>query len=749
MEMDTKELPDVPSGPSVARASDQQQRKRKRLNAVLDKISSHISARTVKVGPAKSLKPSDDVSATRSRPDAGWESPSKSKKKSHKSTLLGGFSATNGRPAGRKLTKDSKRKMFGRSEHNPPSGMDREGNQHHVGQRGAAGSPLNLTGSVSSATHDEVNVPGERKMSNAALRRELWRDNQQQSVDDQLQHHDQFSKTYLCAPRATAARAPSPLLAGHKLYAEQQTTQSGEVFKFDSFDKDRLLPIAAATATVTSAAATTTVAQPVRHSLDEHHAAQQPPHYPPQHALTPYSAHSLSADRDPESGVAIEADAFSPASGRSPHSSLSSPQVSVDSPRICFSPLRIKDSIEEEECGETGHVIHNLPKLSVRGCDSEEAGAGGGQLHPHQTQSTTHGSWLDAPASHGASGRLYHDNKLLPGMAASLSRPISPNPSITPTTPISPCTPLHTLKHMPLYVTEVYRRRCLSDTDLSSGWEEGRRTPPHRRAAAALKIRGNSGERTSPLPQHHLPGPSGTACSRQRFLPFTTKGGSLESETSSSTTQESPLDLSVRSSVSSTTGLSLKNTLAVSMDNIQQTRHHLFASGRQAGRSRSTGMRGGSHSSERYPDRFSLDRLDASTAGGGTEAVQTAGAAATGADVAYVCPICGQMFSLHDRLAKHMASRHKSRSTDSGSKAYMCDVCKRSFARSDMLTRHMRLHTGIKPYTCRTCGQVFSRSDHLSTHQRTHTGEKPYRCPSCPYAACRRDMITRYKLLSF
>jgi len=113
-------------------------------------------------------------------------------------------------------------------------------------------------------------------------------------------------------------------------------------------------------------------------------------------------------------------------------------------------------------------------------------------------------------------------------------------------------------------------------------------------------------------------------------------------------------------------------------------------------------------------------------------------------DPTHVCPICGQMFSLHDRLAKHMASRHKSKASDSSSKAYFCDVCKRSFARSDMLTRHMRLHTGIKPYTCRVCGQVFSRSDHLSTHQRTHTGEKPYKCPSCPYSACRRDMITRH-----
>lgn len=131
------------------------------------------------------------------------------------------------------------------------------------------------------------------------------------------------------------------------------------------------------------------------------------------------------------------------------------------------------------------------------------------------------------------------------------------------------------------------------------------------------------------------------------------------------------------------------------------------------------------------------------------------------------CDLCGQVFDQHDRLVKHVASRHKTAQQQPGSapltpqpspsatsgaaagnggvvKGYQCDVCQRPFARSDMLTRHMRLHTGLKPYTCRICGQVFSRSDHLSTHQRTHTGEKPYRCPQCSYAACRRDMITRH-----
>ena len=128
---------------------------------------------------------------------------------------------------------------------------------------------------------------------------------------------------------------------------------SGEqVFKFDSFDKDRLLPIHHAAA-ISKASS--------RHSLQEdgHHVHHM---YAHGHHAARSAESAEPAGPGPGPGLAAAAataleerrEAFSPASGRSPHSSLSSPQVSVDSPRICFSPLRIKDSIEEEDSGETG-----------------------------------------------------------------------------------------------------------------------------------------------------------------------------------------------------------------------------------------------------------------------------------------------------------------------------------------------------------------------------------------------------------
>ena len=631
--------------------------KRKRLNAVLDKLTNHISTSTTTTsttnGTSRNLRSNSNENGNNN---------------------VGDDNDNDLDPL--------RNKMFGRTEQQP--------------QQDSSGAG---TGNPTRAGPTMMSSAG-RKLSSAALRRELWRDNPQQSLEDQGCANVSITKitstnknvaatdNLAAAPATSAAKAPGD-----------------QVFKFDSFDRDRYLSGSSSEATTVSSMNVLTVHEEVQHTSHQD-------------------------------------DLFSPASGRSPHSSMSSPQVSVDSPRICFSPLRIKDSIEEEEertassgltsssttSGLTGMIQH-LPRLSVRGCESPQppiitsATSISNSSQHHQPQ------WLEPH---------HHQVKLMHG---GLSRPISPNPSISPTTPISPsATPLHALRHLPAYLTEVYRRRCLSDTDLSSSWED-------LKARGQLPVAASGPQQAQPqlrIQQAHLSNYHKSPA--YRSIPQS-KGSSLESE-ASSTTQESPLDLSVRSSISSTSGL--KNPLAASMDSIQSSnvvpapggalnaRSQPYLAGK--GRSRSSTGRGSSgdgRSSDRYPDRLSLDRLDVVEAAGG-------GGATTNTDVAYVCPICGQMFSLHDRLAKHMASRHKSRSTDSGtSKAYLCDVCRRSFARSDMLTRHMRLHTGIKPYTCRVCGQVFSRSDHLSTHQRTHTGEKPYRCPSCPYAACRRDMITR------
>lgn len=78
----------------------------------------------------------------------------------------------------------------------------------------------------------------ERKLSNAALRRELWRDNQQQSVED----HAEIAKGFLFA---TGHGGGGGVIAGHHHLQESTGLGSapfpGDVFKFDSFDRDRYL----------------------------------------------------------------------------------------------------------------------------------------------------------------------------------------------------------------------------------------------------------------------------------------------------------------------------------------------------------------------------------------------------------------------------------------------------------------------------------------------------------------------------
>ncbi|CAH1155739.1 unnamed protein product [Phaedon cochleariae] len=357
-------------------------------------------------------------------------------------------------------------------------------------------------------------------------------------------------------------------------------------------------------------------------------------------------------DRDRYKTVSEDEDVFSPAS-----SSNKSPHSSTESPRIRFSPLRIKD--------DPSPSPPSMQRPPMCACYQCVTGVGVGHhpppLHPYD--------------------RFF---------------PASP---ISPLTPASPAPTYSFERYLhSKYLPDIFRKRSHSDSDLPLWFEDAR-------ADRA---------RAPPVWPHPLT--LSTGCGK----------GSVESDTLSP--QESPLDLSMKTSRS-------RDHLECMVPPSLQLLPPGFMPPR--GPVSVPVIKGdvASHTTkESVASRYNL------------EVSPVVEEMPPGSDVAYVCPVCGQMFSLHDRLAKHMASRHKSKQTgtETAAKAYLCEVCKRSFARSDMLTRHMRLHTGVKPYTCRVCGQVFSRSDHLSTHQRTHTGEKPYKCPQCPYAACRRDMITRH-----
>ncbi|KAG8230318.1 hypothetical protein J437_LFUL000588 [Ladona fulva] len=430
-----------------------------------------------------------------------------------------------------------------------------------------------------------------------------------------------------------------------------------------------------------------------------------------------------------------EEDVFSPASSsnKSPHSSAGSPQIpTTDSPKISFSPLRLKDSSIEEEDEDISPNSGGDYEGSSDGHPKSHHRRGGASRHPARVCEAAEGDCGRKPRFPGCacarcSGGLPEGGDAWPERVAVApgggGLPASPVSPLTPAaTPASP-SPMYGFEHYlhTKYLPDIFRRRSHSDSDLPM-WFEG--------AVAGV---GAGAGATAPRPGR------GTA---PHPLTLPAKGGSLESERSSP--QDSPLDLSMKgsrelvgSSTTSSESLSAgAKVLAARMPPDASTVPTTGFIGR--GGLVSVPVVKGDVASpttkESVAVRYNL------------EVSPVVEEMPPGSDVAYVCPVCGQMFSLHDRLAKHMASRHKSRQhqADAASKAYLCDVCKRSFARSDMLTRHMRLHTGVKPYTCRVCGQVFSRSDHLSTHQRTHTGEKPYKCPQCPYAACRRDMITRH-----
>ena len=210
-----------------------QQRKRKRLNAVLDKISNHVNG--------------------------NYATPAASSSNSSSSGQASSASLSNSENNNEVAEAEKMDNMFGRTEQTKAS-LSVSGSEEST-----AGSGSRVLGAGPMAVSAVSSSRGQK--NNAALRRELWRDNPQQSVNE----------------------------------------DNVKTFRFDSQDRERYFSGDSMLSAVGSIGNVNNVLLAVNHEEQEQDAI------------------------------------FSP--GRSPHSSMSSPQVSVDSPRICFSPLRIKVTV--------------------------------------------------------------------------------------------------------------------------------------------------------------------------------------------------------------------------------------------------------------------------------------------------------------------------------------------------------------------------------------------------------------------
>ena len=168
----------VPAASGIAKSRSLQQRKRKRLNAVLDKLTNHISS-------------NGNLFTNNSRPRGSPDT--------HGNNNNGDDDSNDNDV---EAVKKSTVRMFGRTEQQDYTTASSLAEDESSGGAGLA-EMVNRAGPPT--------APGQRKPSSAALRRELWRDNQQQSVEDPIAN----SRTVL------------------------SRTPNDQVFKFDSQDRER------------------------------------------------------------------------------------------------------------------------------------------------------------------------------------------------------------------------------------------------------------------------------------------------------------------------------------------------------------------------------------------------------------------------------------------------------------------------------------------------------------------------------
>lgn len=90
----------------------------------------------------------------------------------------------------------------------------------------------------------------------------------------------------------------------------------------------------------------------------------------------------------------------------------------------------------------------------------------------------------------------------------------------------------------------------------------------------------------------------------------------------------------------------------------------------------------------------------------------------------YKCDTCGESFSSHPELSKHIKTHGKNR--------YQCLVCNRWFAKKYLLNAHQKTHSGIKSHECTLCHKRYTNQGNLDRHIRVfHRKERTHTCTTC------------------
>ena len=83
-------------------------------------------------------------------------------------------------------------------------------------------------------------------------------------------------------------------------------------------------------------------------------------------------------------------------------------------------------------------------------------------------------------------------------------------------------------------------------------------------------------------------------------------------------------------------------------------------------------------------------------------------------ETTFICPYCGNSFLSAANFKRHLLTH-----------SYTCHRCGESFSRHDQLMKHIYFHTVGWCHTCRICGKGFKRLDSMKTHVLVHTKGNP------------------------